>query len=82
VDQPDFHLGGRVALVTGASRGIGRDLALALGRAGARVMAASTTIDGCAEVIDKLAANGHEAGAAAMDLRDRESIERAVETTS
>ena len=68
--------------MTGASRGIGRDLALALGRAGARVMAASTTIDGCAEVIDELAANGHEAGAVAMDLRDRESIERAVETTS
>ena len=39
MDQPDFRLDGQVALVTGASRGIGHDLALALAGAGATVAA-------------------------------------------
>jgi NAD(P)-dependent dehydrogenase (short-subunit alcohol dehydrogenase family) len=39
MEQPDFTLDGQVALVTGASRGIGHDLALALAGAGARVAA-------------------------------------------
>jgi len=81
MDQPRFDLGGRVALITGASRGIGRDLAVALGRAGARVMAAATTAAGCADAVDQVRAAGQESDAVAVDLRNRASIERAVEAT-
>jgi NAD(P)-dependent dehydrogenase (short-subunit alcohol dehydrogenase family) len=74
-------LDGQVALVTGASRGIGAELALALGRAGARVAAAATTTEGCAAAVDALTAEGHDAAALAMDLRERASIEQAVAAT-
>ncbi len=78
MDQPRFDLDGRVALVTGASRGIGHDLALVLGRAGARVVAAATTRDGAADAVEMLRADGHEAEAVAVDLRDVASIEAMV----
>ena len=81
MDQPRFDLAGRVALVTGASRGIGADLAVALGRAGARVMAAATSADGCAAAVDTLATEGIDVDAVAVDLRDRASIEQMVAAT-
>ena len=81
MQQPSFDLDGSPVLVTGASRGIGRDLALALGRAGGRVMAAATRSDGCAEVVETLRGEGHEADAVALDLRERGSIEAAVAAT-
>jgi NAD(P)-dependent dehydrogenase (short-subunit alcohol dehydrogenase family) len=72
---------GQVALVTGASRGIGHDLALALGNAGARVAAAGRTASDVAGVVAELTAAGREAVAVEMDLRDRASIEAAVAAT-
>jgi NAD(P)-dependent dehydrogenase (short-subunit alcohol dehydrogenase family) len=78
MDQPRFELNGQTALVTGASRGIGHDLALALGRAGANVVAASTTVDGAAPVVEDLRAEGHEAESIALDVRDRASIDRGI----
>ena len=81
MEQPRFDLDGRVAIVTGASRGIGHDLAIALGRAGARVVAAATTGDGAADAVETLRGDGREAEAAAVDLRDTGSIEAMVEGT-
>ena len=67
--------------MTGASRGIGHDLAIALGRAGALVAAAARRVDAAASVVATLAAEDRPAVAIEMDLRDRASIERAVAAT-
>src|SRR3954447_21931210 len=78
---PSFDLTDRVALVTGAGRGIGRDLALALAYAGARVVAGSRTSD----EVDALAADivdgGEQASAVQVDVRDLASIDAAVTST-
>lgn len=74
-------LDGQVALVTGASRGIGHDLAIALGRAGAVVAAAARVVDDAGSVVATLAAEGRPAAAIEMDLLDRASIEGAVAAT-
>jgi NAD(P)-dependent dehydrogenase (short-subunit alcohol dehydrogenase family) len=80
VDQPSFDLDGQVALVTGAGRGIGRDLVLALAAAGARVAAGVRSPNGEAVVADARDAGG-DVEAVTLDLTDRASIDRAVEGT-
>ena len=47
-----FDLTGRVAIVTGGSRGLGREMSLALARCGADVVVASRKLDACEEVAD------------------------------
>ena len=78
MDFPDFSLGGRVALVTGASQGIGHDLALALANAGARVAVAGRRAPALESLCAEIALAGGEAMAVALDLRERASIEAAV----
>jgi NAD(P)-dependent dehydrogenase (short-subunit alcohol dehydrogenase family) len=81
MEYPSFDLDGQVALVTGASRGIGRDLVLALAHAGAHVVAAGRSQDDVAAVVEEARAAGGQAETAELDLTDRASIERAVEET-
>src|SRR5712671_3423073 len=66
-------LAGKIALVTGASRGIGHAAALALARAGAHVVALARTVGGLEELDDAIRASG---GAAPLDLKDYEGIAR------
>jgi NAD(P)-dependent dehydrogenase (short-subunit alcohol dehydrogenase family) len=68
MDQPSFDLTDNVALVTGAARGIGRDLALALERAGATVVSGVRGGDAPTESVT-------------VDLRDVSSIRAAVDET-
>ena len=81
MEQPSFDIGGQVALVTGASRGIGHDLVLALAAAGARVAAGARAVDDVEAVVAEARDAGGDATGLAIDLTDRGSIDRAVEET-
>lgn len=74
-------IAGQVALVTGASRGIGRDLALALAADGARVAAGARRPSDCDGLVDAARARGAELAVVEMDLADRASIEAGVAAT-
>ncbi len=68
--QPDFRLDGKVALVTGASRGIGCDVAKALAGAGARVGVAAREEAALGNVVAAIEREGGEALALPLDVRD------------
>ena len=51
-----FDLSGRIAVVTGASRGIGEEAAKLLAEAGAHVVISSRRRDGCQRVVDEITA--------------------------
>src|SRR5271163_4179998 len=63
-------LADRIALVTGASRGIGYATALALARAGAHVVAVARTVGGLEELDDAVRAGGGSATLTPLDMRD------------
>jgi NAD(P)-dependent dehydrogenase (short-subunit alcohol dehydrogenase family) len=67
---------GRVAVVTGASRGIGYAAAVALAEAGAHVVAVARTVGGLEELDDAIKAKGGAATLVPLDLRDGAGIDR------
>ena len=74
-----LRLDDRVALVTGAGRGIGRGIALALAEAGADVVCAARTPGQIEETADRVRARGRRALAVPCDVTDPEQRENAVE---
>jgi len=68
-------LRGELAWVTGASRGIGRACALALARAGARVVLSARSVEDLQAVAEAIRAEGGEAYVFPLDLLDRAAIE-------
>jgi 3-oxoacyl-[acyl-carrier protein] reductase len=71
-------LEGKVALVTGASRGIGRAVALELARMGAFVVGTATSESGAAAIGEALAADGLKGQGLALDVTDAAACEAAV----
>jgi NAD(P)-dependent dehydrogenase (short-subunit alcohol dehydrogenase family) len=69
-------LDGKVALVTGASRGLGRATALALAEQGAHIVATARTQGGLEELDDEIKAVGSSATLVPMDIRDYPAIDR------
>src|SRR5687767_11210477 len=69
-------LTGRIALVTGASRGIGYATAVALAQAGAHVVALARTVGGLEELDDAVRAFGGSATLVPLDLNDYPGIDR------
>jgi NAD(P)-dependent dehydrogenase (short-subunit alcohol dehydrogenase family) len=74
-----FDLGGRLALITGASSGLGRHFAHTLAAAGAEVVVAARRADKLQETVDSIVAAGGRARAVAMDVVSRDSVIAALE---
>jgi 3-oxoacyl-[acyl-carrier protein] reductase len=74
----EAELHGQVALVTGATRGIGRAIALELGHAGATVIGTATTDDGAAKITETLAAGGHAGAGIRLDVADGVAVDAAL----
>ena len=69
-------LADRVALVTGASRGIGAAVAFELAKAGAHVVAVARTVGGLEELDDKIKAAGGSATLVPLDMKDSDGLAR------
>ncbi len=79
MSSPFFDLTGRVALVTGASRGLGQYFGRALAKAGADLIITSRTVESCKPFQSEIEALGRKAYPIALDVRNHESIQRMAE---
>ena len=74
-----FDLTGRVAIVTGGSRGLGRAMALGLAKSGASVVVASRKLESCETVVAEIEAFGGEGLAVAMRMQEPGEITALVD---
>jgi NAD(P)-dependent dehydrogenase (short-subunit alcohol dehydrogenase family) len=78
-DYPRFDLRGQVALVTGASKGLGYGIAKAVAHAGARVALAARDLAALEKLAEEIQAEGCEALPVPFDVRDPEQINASVD---
>lgn len=76
-----FELDGKVAVVTGSSKGIGKSIALALAEYGAKVVVSSRSQEAIDEVAKEFKDQGHEATGIACHVGDEEQCKRLIEKT-
>ena len=72
-------LSGQTAIVTGASRGIGKAIALALGKSGAKVACIARSEEKLKETVDEIITAGGAAEAFALNVTDSETVQQTVE---
>ena len=75
-----FDLDGRVAVVTGGSKGIGRAICERMAEAGAKVVVSSRKLDACQEVVEGIRAKGGDAVAVACNVSHIEQLQNLVDT--
>ncbi|OIO45987.1 MAG: hypothetical protein AUJ31_02710 [Parcubacteria group bacterium CG1_02_39_15] len=73
-----MDLKGKVAIITGARRGMGRTHALALAKAGAKVVVADISLEDCQKVVKEIEKNKGEALAVKCDVAKKEEVEEMV----
>lgn len=74
-----FNLSGKTAIVTGASKGIGRSIALLLAQNGADIALMARNEEGLKEVAKEIESTGQKALPVSVDLTDIDSIPNVVE---
>lgn len=74
-----FDLTGKVSVITGSSRGIGRAIAEAMARAGAKVVVSSRKPDACQSVVDAIAAAGGEAIVVPCNVSEKQQLQNLVD---
>ena len=73
-----MKLDGKIALVTGAGRGIGREIAIACAEEGAAVVLAARSVDALTDTANEIARTGHDTQVIETDVTDRGSVESMV----
>ncbi|MGB7496885.1 MAG: 3-oxoacyl-ACP reductase family protein [Candidatus Acidiferrum sp.] len=81
MDYPEFGLSGQVALVTGAARGLGRAISLALAHAGANVALGLRDVQSDSGITDQIRKMGRNALPLQMDVSKMDQIHPAIEKT-
>ena len=76
-----FELTGKVAVITGSTKGIGRAIAVRMAQAGAKVVVSSRKAEKCSEVADAITATGAEAIAIPCNIGHKDQLQALVDQT-
>lgn len=76
-----MNLKNKVALITGGRRGIGKSIALALVKYGAKVIITDISCEDCEKVVEEIKVGGGDGLALKLDVTNRQEIETAIKTT-